>query len=47
MIGKLLAQNNFNVCSGGFQGIMDAVSKGAKEYGSEAIGITVDLFNAK
>ena len=46
-IGKLLAQNNLNICSGGFQGIMDAVSKGAIEYGSEAIGITVDLFNAK
>lgn len=47
LIGKLLAQNNLNICSGGFQGIMDSVSKGAKEYGSEAIGITVDLFNAK
>ncbi len=47
LIGKLLAQNNFNVCSGGFQGIMDAVSKGAIDYGSDAIGITVDLFNAK
>jgi uncharacterized protein (TIGR00730 family) len=47
LIGKLLAQNNLNVCTGGFQGIMDAVSKGASEVGTEAIGITVDLFNAE
>lgn len=45
-IGKLLAQNGFNVCSGGAQGIMDAVSKGAVAEGKEAIGITVAMFNA-
>ncbi|MCB9247843.1 MAG: hypothetical protein H6613_04515 [Ignavibacteriales bacterium] len=31
LIGKLLAQKGFNVCTGGAQGIMDAVSKGAVE----------------
>ncbi len=41
-LGKLLAKKGFNVCSGGYQGIMDAVSKGAKEYGAETIGITVN-----
>ncbi|MBK7105688.1 MAG: LOG family protein [Ignavibacteriae bacterium] len=45
-IGKLLAQNGFNICSGGAQGIMDAVSKGAMEEGKSAIGITVDIFNS-
>lgn len=45
-IGKLLAQNGFNICSGGAQGIMDAVSKGAKEEGKSAIGITIDIFNS-
>jgi uncharacterized protein (TIGR00730 family) len=44
-IGKMLAQSGFNVCSGGAQGIMDAVSKGATEEGKEAIGITVEMFN--
>lgn len=44
-IGKLLAENNFNVCSGGFQGIMDAVSKGATENGTKATGVTVDAFS--
>lgn len=47
LIGKLLAENNLNVCSGGFQGIMDAVSKGATEAGAKAIGVTVDAFSAK
>lgn len=45
-IGKLLAKNGLNVCTGGSQGIMDAVSKGAKEEGKYAIGVTVDLFNS-
>jgi len=43
-LGKLLAQNNFDICSGGYHGIMDAVSKGAVEAGSRAIGITVKTF---
>ena len=46
-LGKKLAESNLNVCNGGFQGIMDAVSKGAKENGAEAIGITLDIYNAK
>ena len=46
-LGKLLAQNNFNVCTGGYKGIMTAVSKGAREEEGEAIGITVDLWHVK
>ena len=46
LIGKKLAQNGFNICSGGALGIMDAVSKGATEEGKEAIGITVPIFNS-
>ncbi len=41
-LGKSLAENGFDVCSGGFQGIMEAVSKGAVEKNAEAIGVTVD-----
>lgn len=46
-LGRLLGNAGLNICSGGFQGIMDAVSKGASEAGTEAIGITVNLYNAK
>jgi uncharacterized protein (TIGR00725 family) len=45
-LGEILAHNNISVCSGGFQGIMDAVSKGAVENGSEAVGVTLDFYNA-
>ncbi len=41
-LGKFLAQKGFNICTGGYQGIMNAVSKGANEAGAEeVIGVTV------
>jgi len=46
-LGKNLAMNGFNVCTGGFLGIMEAVSKGAVEFNSEAIGVTLDIYNVK
>jgi len=46
-LGKLLGDAGLNICSGGFQGIMDAVSKGAHDAGTKAIGVTVNLYNAK
>ena len=46
-LGTLLGKSGFSVCSGGFQGIMDAVSKGVTENGGKAIGVTVDLFSAE
>ena len=41
-LGRLLAECGFDVCTGGYQGVMDAVSRGASEGGGEAIGVTVD-----
>lgn len=46
-LGLKLAQNNINVCSGGFQGIMDAVSKGARKGGAETVGVTLDIYNVQ
>ena len=46
-IGKELAKNGFNICSGGSLGIMDAVSKAASEEGKKAIGVTVKIFNSQ
>jgi uncharacterized protein (TIGR00730 family) len=43
-LGKKLALNGFDICTGGFNGIMEAASSGAVEGGAEAIGITVDLW---
>lgn len=45
-LGCLLAENGFDVCNGGFNGIMEAVSKGATDKGREAIGVTIDQWNS-
>jgi len=46
-LGRRLAEENYDVCTGGFFGIMEAVSKGAAEKGAEVIGVTVDLWGGK
>lgn len=46
-LSKKLAQNGFDICTGGFNGIMEAASRGAVEGGGEAIGITVNLWGGK
>jgi len=46
-LGKILGKNGLDVCTGGYHGIMDAVSKGASEMGTKAIGVTINIFNAK
>lgn len=46
VLGSIFAKAGLNVCSGGYQGIMDAVSKGCKENGGEALGVTLDIYNA-
>lgn len=44
-IGQLLGIAGFNVATGGYQGTMEAISKGASEYGVEVTGCTIpDLF---
>jgi uncharacterized protein (TIGR00730 family) len=45
-LGQLLGESGYSVCTGGYQGIMDAVSKGASEFDVDVIGVTVDLFSA-
>ncbi|HEY6626724.1 MAG TPA: LOG family protein [Ignavibacteriaceae bacterium] len=46
-LGKNLALNGFDICTGGFNGIMEAASKGAVEGGGEAIGVTVNLWGGR
>jgi uncharacterized protein (TIGR00730 family) len=43
-LGSLLAAANYAVISGGYSGVMEAVSRGAKEAGGTAIGVTMDIF---
>lgn len=46
-LGGELARQNFVVCSGGYAGIMEAVSRGAKEAGGRTIGITASFFKSR
>jgi uncharacterized protein (TIGR00725 family) len=46
-LGKLLARRGFAVCSGGFGGVMEGVSRGAKEGGGKTYGVTAEFFKRK
>jgi uncharacterized protein (TIGR00725 family) len=47
-LGRTLTQKGFAVCTGGYGGTMEAVSRGAKEAGGKTYGVTADFFpNAK
>lgn len=46
-LGRALAESGFVVCSGGYNGVMAAVSRGAKEAGGKTYGITADFFSLK
>ena len=44
-LGKLLAQEGFTICNGGYGGIMEASARGAKEAGGKTIGILTEMFS--
>ena len=45
-LGRALARAGFAVCSGGYGGVMAAVSRGAKEQNGKTYGVTADFFTA-
>jgi hypothetical protein len=45
-LGSLLAARGFAVMSGGYSGVMEAVSRGAIEAGGTAIGVTMEIFGS-
>ena len=47
MLGMALAENGFVVCSGGYAGVMEAVSRGAKAAGGRTLGITARFFRSR
>lgn len=46
-LGTLLAQEGFEVCNGGYAGIMEATAKGARSNGGKTIGVTLESFSQK
>jgi uncharacterized protein (TIGR00730 family) len=47
LLGRALAEVGFAVCSGGYAGVMEAVSRGAKEAGGKTYGVTAEFFKPK
>jgi uncharacterized protein (TIGR00730 family) len=45
-LGRVLAQQGFAVCTGGYGGVMAGVSRGAKEAGGKTYGVTAEFFAA-
>ncbi len=45
-LGSLLARAGYAVATGGYQGVMEAVSRGAWDAGGHVIGYTCDIFDA-
>ncbi|HXM93851.1 MAG TPA: LOG family protein [Candidatus Dormibacteraeota bacterium] len=43
-LGHALADAGFAICSGGYAGLMEAVSRGAKERGNKTYGVTTEFF---
>jgi len=46
MLGRALAESGYSVCSGGYGGVMEGVSRGAKEAGGKTYGVTAEFFTA-
>ncbi|MGH8650287.1 MAG: LOG family protein, partial [Burkholderiales bacterium] len=44
VLGELLARAGFAVCSGGYYGAMEAVSRGAREAGGYVMGMTTPFY---
>src|SRR5215813_12290539 len=45
-LGRLLAEAGFDVCSGCYAGVMEAISRGAHEAGGHVIGVTMNQFKS-
>jgi len=46
-LGAELASRGFAICSGGYGGVMEAVSRGAKDGGGSTIGIVSEFFTSR
>jgi len=47
VLGRALAGRGFVVCTGGYGGVMEAASRGAKEAGGRTLGVTAEFFRSR
>lgn len=46
-VGQLLAKAGYTICTGGYLGVMEAASRGAREEGGRVLGIVMNQFKAE
>ncbi len=46
-LGTALARQGLTVCTGGYGGVMEAASRGAKEAGGRTLGVTAEFFRSR
>ncbi len=46
-LGRSLAERGFTICTGGYGGVMEAASRGAKEAGGHTLAVTARFFRAQ
>ena len=46
-LGARLAEEGFTICTGGYLGIMEAASRGAREKGGRVLGIVMNQFKSE
>jgi uncharacterized protein (TIGR00725 family) len=47
LLGSLLAEAGFGIVNGGYEGVMEAVSKGARSAGGGVIAVTAEVYFAR
>ncbi|HYE64617.1 MAG TPA: LOG family protein [Pyrinomonadaceae bacterium] len=46
-LGELLAEAGYTICTGGYLGVMEAASRGAREKGGRVLGIVMNQFKSE
>jgi len=46
-LGEKLAEAGFTICTGGYLGVMEAASRGAREKGGRVLGIVMNQFKSE
>src|SRR5918992_118966 len=46
-VGELLAAQGFTICTGGYLGVMEGASRGARESGGRVLGIVMNEFKSE
>jgi uncharacterized protein (TIGR00730 family) len=46
-LGRLLAERGYTICTGGYLGVMEGASRGARERGGRVLGILMNQFKSE